>query len=82
MLWRDLEEYINHRSVYDFTNMVLFVLSRTFFDDYYQFVNGFINIKCLGHFIDNYRYTYSLFIVNYRILSIFNDGQKKTLLTI
>jgi len=47
MLWRDLEEYINHRSVYDFTNMVLFVLSRTFFDDYYQFVNGFINIKVI-----------------------------------
>ena len=38
----------------DFTIMVLFILSRTFFGDIYKFVNGFRNIKNINK--KNYKY--------------------------
>ena len=50
---------INPRSVDDLSNMVLFILFRTFFDDIYNFFTGFINIKKIDK--NNYKYdSYSL----------------------
>ena len=37
--------YIIYKSVNDFTNMVLFILSSIFFGDINKFVNGFRNTK-------------------------------------
>jgi hypothetical protein len=54
MFWRDCKCILFIKSVDDFTNMVLFNLSRTFFDDIYKFVNGFRNIKNINK--NNYKY--------------------------
>ena len=51
--------YIIYKSVDDFTNMLLFILSRNFFGDIYKFVNGFRNIKNIKK--NNYNYDEYIF---------------------
>jgi hypothetical protein len=46
--------YTIYKSVDDFTNVVLFTLSKTFFGDIYKFANGFRNTKNINK--NNYKY--------------------------
>ena len=48
--------YIIYKFVDDFTNMVLYICSRTFFGDIYKLVNGFINIKNIKIISGIYKY--------------------------
>jgi hypothetical protein len=45
---------IVYKSLDNFTKMVVFILSRTFFGNIYKFVNGFRNIKNINK--NNYKY--------------------------
>jgi len=45
--------YIIYRPADNFTNMVLLVLSMTFFGDIHKFVNGIRNIKNINAFWSN-----------------------------